>query len=376
MYLAGGALLPAAQAPTEGSIRKRLPADVPHGVAAIIANTLAKEPGSLITDWFGTLLVEGLMRWHERGIKEAAPFAQDWLGYHLTHTPEKYAGPKSRVVDAGGVPISTYAGYFGLAFPCYEMARQLGDARARRVCRAVASIILHQTARDRLGLVAHDDTLQFAIPDTCYFVVDALMLAYRLDPPHGTAFVDDAVYQLRTCIDTFLVRETGLAKTILFDYGLGDTYWTRASGWLMWAITAVLRHLPRSHPAFTGFADDLAALAEGVARVQDESGALRVLVDEESTPLETTGTAMCTMGIHEAMRKGWLPASEAHRRFVDKGWDFVRRNITGDGRIVNAYTGWAVPAEKRIIDEPMDAREMGWIPGFILRAADEMTTEG
>ncbi|MCP5115463.1 MAG: hypothetical protein GY953_31945 [bacterium] len=367
---AGAPLLRGSQ--TVASIRARMPEDVPPGVPVIVANTLATEPGGLITDWFGTLLVHGLMRWHERGITEAGPFARAWLDYHLSHTPDKFAGPECRVVDAGGVPITTYAGYFGLAFPCYEMARLLGDERARRVCRGVASMILHQTARDRLGMVAHDDGLKFTIPDTCYFAVHALTAAYRLDPEKDVAFLDAAVFQLRTYIDTFLIPETGLAKTILFADGVGETYWTRASGWLMWAITAMLRHLPRSHPAFEGFAADLEVLAQGVARVQDESGGLRVLLDERSTPLETTGTAMCTMGIHEAVRRGWLPAR--HSKFVEKGWRFVRRNITDDGKIVNAYTGWAVPAENRRIQESIDAREMGWIPGFILRAADEMTT--
>jgi rhamnogalacturonyl hydrolase YesR len=371
LYLAGSPLLTAGQSAAD-SIRERMPEDVPPGVPLIIANTLAQQPGSLITDWFGSLLVHGLMRWHERGITEAGPFARAWLDYHLSHAPTKFAGPRCRVVDAGGIPISTYAGYFGLALPCYEMARQLGDEQARQVCRGVASIVMHRTARDRFGMVAHDDSLEFTIPDTCYFAVHALMVAYRLAPEKDAAFLDSAVIQLRTYIDTFLIAQTGLAKTMLTDEGLGNTYWTRASGWLMWAITAVLRHLPPSHPAFGGFVSDLAELSDGVAHVQDPSGGLRVLVDDPSTPLETTGTAMCVMGIHEAVRKGWLPAS--HNSFVEKGWKFVRRNITGDGRIVNAYTGWAVPAENRIIQEKMDATEMGWIPGFILRAADEMTT--
>jgi hypothetical protein len=47
-------------------------------------------------------------------------------------------------------------------------------------------------------------------------------------------------------------------------------------------------------------------------------------------------------------------------------------NITPDGNIRQAYTGWAVPAEQGIVE--MDKRSMGWIPGFILSAAHELTT--
>lgn len=76
---------------------------------------------------------------------------------------------------------------------------------------------------------------------------------------------DRAIYQLRTYIDVFLVKETGLAKTILPKTGLGKTYWSRASGWLLWAITGLLRYLPRNDPHFREFQADLAVLAKGIA---------------------------------------------------------------------------------------------------------------
>ena len=56
--------------------------------------------------------------------------------------------------------------------------------------------------------------------------------------------------------------------------GLGKSYWTRASGWLLWGITGVLRHLPAGDPEFRGFAADLNRLASGIARVQDVLQAL------------------------------------------------------------------------------------------------------
>jgi unsaturated rhamnogalacturonyl hydrolase len=180
---------------------------------------------------------------------------------------------------------------------------------------------------------------------------------------------DQAVFQLRTYIDTFLDKDTGLAKTILLKSGLGKTYWTRASGWLLWSITGVLRHLAPGDPQFPGFVADLAALGRGLARVQDASGGLRVLLNDPKTPLETSGTAMCAMGLHEAVRKRWLAAS--FTPFVDRAWAYVRRNITAEGDIRNVYTGWAVPAEEGRIE--MDRVRMGWIPGFVLSAANEMT---
>jgi len=355
-----------------GSKDADLYAGAPHGVRSIIRNTLAEDPASLNTDWFGTTLLQGLLDWHRRGIAEVRPFATAWLDYHLrSGTLSTYSGAKSRDVVAGGIHITTYAGHYGLSFPCYEMAVQFGDERARRTCIDVGKVILHQAARNRVGMVEHDDSGEFAIPDTCYFVVRALMSASALDAQFGLIFREQANYQLRAYIDTFLSRDTGLAKTVLFRRGLGDTYWTRASGWLMWAINSMLRLLPPADPAFGRYLQDLKLLASGMGKAQDPSGGFRVLLDDPGTPLETTGTAMFASGAHEAVRKKWLPAS--YGGAADRAWAFVKSNITEDGGIRNAYTGWAIPAEQRV--PSMDEHKMGWIPGFVLMVADEMTLE-
>jgi rhamnogalacturonyl hydrolase YesR len=271
---------------------------------------------------------------------------------------------------AGGIEITTYCGHFGLAFPCYEMAAQFGDGRAKRIVTEVADIILHRTARNRFGMVGHDDTADFAIPDTTYFVVSPLMLAAALDPARAAVYREQAHYQLRTSIDTFLARDTGLAKTVLLKDGIGKTYWTRASGWLLWAMGGMLRHLPESDPRRRGYVEDMRRLVEGVRRVQDAGGGFHVHMDDPRTPLETTGAAMFAMGAHEGVRRGWLPASVSPA--VDRAWKFVTANITPEGKIRRAYTGWAIPAERG--EMTMDHVEMGWIPGFILSAACEMTT--
>ncbi len=347
-----------------------LPRDTPPGVAAILRETLKSDPGTHNTDWFGTLLVKGLLEWAARGVPQAAAFAKEWLDFHLANQRlSAYSGSRSRLVNAGGVTITTYCGQFGLAFPCWELFRQFKDERARRICLEVANIILHQTSRNRFGMVNHADNDEFAIPDTCYFVVTPLMIAFAIDPAKGAVYRDQAVYQLRTYVDIFLDRDKGLAKTILLKEGLGRTYWTRASGWLLWAITGVLRHLPAADPEHQRFVGDLRVLADGIVRAQDPSGALHLFIDEPASPLETTGTAMSAMGLHEAVRRGWLEARFAPA--AQKAWEYVKTKITPDGKIVDAYTGWAVPAEQRQIE--MDKIAMGWIPGFILSAAAEMS---
>ena len=209
----GGATLLAGQNPGGEALQVRPPRGVPPGVAAIIGRTLKEDPASLNTDWFGTLLMKGMLEWAERGFPETRQFATRWLDFHLrSGRLSPYSGPQTRTVRAGGIFITTYCGHFGLAFPCYEMARQLGDERARRVCVDIGKIILHQTRRNQLGMVADNDHADFSIPDDCYFVVAPLMIAAVLDREQGPAFQAQAVYQLRTFIERFFEQGDGPGK--------------------------------------------------------------------------------------------------------------------------------------------------------------------
>lgn len=345
-----------------------LPESVPIGVAGLLENLLSREPSSFNTDWFGNMPVYGVLLWGRRGVAEARPFASQWLDHHLrTATVAKYSGAKSRSIMAGGLPLTTYAGHFGAALPCLEMATQLHDAQARRVCLELGRVVLHETSRNRFGLVNHDDFSEFAIPDTCYFAVTALMAAAALDAPDAKALRDQAVFQLRAYTRTFLVPGTGLAKTVLFADGLGQTYWTRASGWLLWAMLAVLRGLPDGERKT--LLPDLERLAAGMTRVQDASGGFHVLLDDSATPLESTGALMYAMGVHEGVRQKWLPSK--YSESATRAWEFAKGRLEAGGGLRDSYTGWALPAEKRQMTLGTEAS--GWIAGFVLSAAFEMT---
>jgi rhamnogalacturonyl hydrolase YesR len=348
----------------------RLHDSLPPGVSAILARLLAQAPSSLNTDWFGTMWLVGALQWRKRGVVEVEPFCKAWLAHHLRTTEvAKYQGHRSRPVVAGGIPLTTYAGHFGMSQVCEQMVAQFKDQRARRVAEDLAAIILHKTARNRIGLVGHDDTADFAIPDVTFLAVSSLMIGAALDGQNGAAYRNQALHQLRTSINTFLMKDTGLAKTVYRGDGVGKTFWTRASGWLLWAITSMLRRLDPKHPAFEGFRSDLRTLVDGMKRVQESNGGFHVLLDDPSTPLDATGPAMFALGVHESVRQGWLPVG--YRPASEKAWEFVKANLTEDGVLRNTYYVWALPAENR--DMRLRDESSGWAMGFVLGAANEMT---
>lgn len=361
---------------------------IPSKFQAVIDRMLARDPAYWNTDWDGTMAMESILGWNRRGVEGTLEYARDWLDFHIENDHklsdeefyDTFSGPSTcRIIRGKYLPFTMYSGFFGLPFPCYEIYRINGDERAKDICMDVANAILHKSARNKYGLVLHDDGVSsrdgsktFTIPDSIYFVTKALMIASVLDRVHGEVYRDQALYQIKTCTSIFLDKEKKLAKTVLFPTGLGKTFWCRASGWLAYAITGVLRFLPSEHPEFNRLSLDLKMLADGVKAYQGPDGGLRVLIDQPETPEEISGTAMCMTAIMEGVVEGWIP--DEYDAFLEKAWNFVQNHVSDDGEITAVYTGWAIPAEAGEIIMDQSKTDRGWIPAIILSASNTMTS--
>lgn len=361
---------------------KGLPDNLPENIQQLIKNVLKQEYKIVNTDWFGSIQVEGLLRFAKRGYKEGYDYANDWFNYHVEHdgklTDEEYnkqyEGAKARIIRDGPLTFAIYSAILGVAFPVHELYKVNKSATAKRVCIDVADAILHYACRDRFGMLAHDDTnyTAFAIPDTAYWATRATAIAATLSKDNRVADVywKQSIFQLEQGIKYFLDQEKGIVHTGLFNGERYKTYWCRSQGWLLWAIGGLLRYLPRDHPKFKAIAVSMKTIADGVRKYQSKNGALHVLVDDPTTPEEVTGTCMVLSALKEGIRNAWIP--NIYDDVLNKAWDFVQKSVDKDGKVHNAYTGWAVPAEKKITNL-MDERFMGFVPGIVMVAADEMT---
>ena len=365
---------------TDEQIRSALPAELPAGMARIIRNYYQRQPLEFNTDWAGTMPMWGLTKWARRGLPGALDCVKTWFDAHLQRDPglsdgeflATYNGHRSQVIRGRYLPYTTYCGLYGLVFPLAELYLQTGDQRARVTCLEIADTLMYRARRNKFGLLAHDDNWVYDIPDAGFFACQALMLAAKVDAERGWPYVKHAAAQLRAYIDVFLDRKVGLAKTILGPEGLGKEYWCRAQGWLIWAMTAVLRDLPRTDAAFAGFRDDLEFFADGLAKVVDSDGAIHAMADKPETLAETTGTAMVALALHEAIRRGWL-TKKKYGPLVERMWQFCKKHVTDDGSFEKVYYEWALPAE--LFVESSKTVQYGPHIGALLWLAEEITTD-
>lgn len=354
---------------------------MPSNIRALIERSLSQPYQNLNTDWFGTIQAEALLVWSERGFPSGKDYVTNWLRYHIEQdskssdsgNPGSYEGPKGRIIRNGPLPVSVYAGTLGVAFPCWRLFKMTGESDAREVCISVADIVLHYSARDRFGYIAHDDNsyCSWCIPDAGYFAVRSLADASELvDQMTGKVYMKDAINQAKMSVMLFYDKDMKLTRTLynLAERKPGKTYWCRASGWMVYTLNALLRHLDKDSPDYLYFTSVYRDIADGLVKYQGPNGGLRVWVDDKTAPEEVTSTAMTAGCFSEAIEKGWL--SKDYEVYVAKAWNFVLSSVSSDGRVKNAYTGWAIPAENRELK--IDERDLGFIPGMVMMTAAQI----
>jgi rhamnogalacturonyl hydrolase YesR len=265
-------------------------------IKALIDLTLKQPFDKLNTDWFGTIQAEAILRWANKGYPDGTRYVEKWLSYHIEHDNKlsdeeyltTYQGNKARIIRDGVLPFSLYAGTLGVSFPCFVLYQQTKNENAKNVCLSVANAILHYSARDRFGYMAHDDFdyYKWSIPDVGYFSVRGMADASALvDEKTAEVFLKNAVFQTRTSINLFYDPEKKLTRTIYLEQKEpGKTYWSRASGWMAYTLTALLRHLPKDHPDYKYFTDTFCQIADGLAARQGPNGGLHVWVDDPDSP--------------------------------------------------------------------------------------------
>ncbi|ORY07799.1 glycosyl hydrolase-like protein family 88 [Clohesyomyces aquaticus] len=119
--------------------------------------------------------------------------------------------------------------------------------------------------------------------------------------------------------------------------GASPHVWDRAVGWYFMALVEVLQVYPQNLEGYAKLKGYLVTLAEGLKRVQDESGGWWLVMDEpypsmKGNYIESSATAMFTYGYLKGIRTGLLeesyrdPAVKAYNLLLDR---FVKHEANG-----------------------------------------------
>lgn len=115
-------------------------------------------------------------------------------------------------------------------------------------------------------------------------------------------------------------------------------YWLRANGWGIWAITEVLKGLPKNHPSYNKILALYKAHINALVKLQDTSGMWHNIINIPTAKLETSGSAIITLVIARGVNEGWLDKKK-YTPIAEKAWAALCTQIEPDGQVNNIMVG-------------------------------------
>jgi len=116
--------------------------------------------------------------------------------------------------------------------------------------------------------------------------------------------------------------------------------WGRANGWIIWATSEALLHMPKTHPEYNTVLKIFRNHMEAIVAYQDGSGMWHQVLDHPETFMETSCTAMFTLGMARGVRMGWL--SKKYKDLALKGWGALQNKIGDNGTVKDICRGTSI----------------------------------
>lgn len=136
--------------------------------------------------------------------------------------------------------------------------------------------------------------------------------------------VTEAVRQIEVHAKHLLDPHTGLFRHVWQEtpnsYPGGGSFWSRGNGWGAAGLLDTLEFLPDDHPERDRIVELLRSNAEAVIDLQDRSGFWHLQLDDPTTALETSGTAIYAYTFKRGIDRGLLDDNqygEAAQRAMD-----------------------------------------------------------
>lgn len=155
-------------------------------------------------------------------------------------------------------------------------------------------------------------------------------------------YFDDAALQVKNFSKRLFNQKGGLFKHGWFSSTSQTSlaFWGRANGWIAWATSEALTHLPQSHRDYEAVLEIFREHMAGLARYQDQSGMWHQVLDYPESYEETSCTAMFALAMARGVRNGWLDDSFADRAI--KAWDALAKKIDPDGTVHGICRGTGI----------------------------------
>jgi rhamnogalacturonyl hydrolase YesR len=167
-----------------------------------------------------------------------------------------------------------------------------------------------------------------------YYTASVLANAYAA--AGHRRYADEAVRQCALHAKHLRDEKTGL---FFHDVNLKTgartkAFWARGNGWIIMALADTLTLVPRDTAGYDEVLSIYRSQAAGLLSFQHSSGLLRIVPEEPTAHLETSGTTMLLCGLATGIGAGLLPNSQVEP--LRRGFNEVITWINGKGQLLGS----------------------------------------
>lgn len=186
-------------------------------------------------------------------------------------------------------------------------------------------------------------------------------------------YYDDAAAQIVGFAKRLYMPEEKLFSHIYFirEETPNRIPWGRGNGWIAYAMTEVLLHMPQEHKERKKILALYKEFMEGICACQDKSGLWHQNLNRMETYLETSCTAMFMLSLFRGVRMGWLDPAYSHA--AQKAWEGLKTLcIDRDGVIYGICMGSGCSMEEKYYASLQTIADDDHGTGVVLAAINEM----
>ena len=152
-------------------------------------------------------------------------------------------------------------------------------------------------------------------------------------------YLEEAIHQTLRFDHYLKDDKTGLYWHGYFDHTKknSSSKWARANGWTMMAKTELLLAIPPGHEKRAAILEIFRSHAQALKEYQSGDGRWHQVLDNPSTYLETSSTAMFTRAFAEGILNGWL--DDSFMTPTVKAWKALTQQIDSAGNVAGIVKG-------------------------------------
>lgn len=175
--------------------------------------------------------------------------------------------------------------------------------------------------------------------DDLYMIGSLQIQAY-----HATQemkYADRCANQILAYVDSLQQEDDGLFR---HAYNT-QIHWGRANGWVASAFAEALSKMPSDHPKRTELLSAYRLMMDGLLLHQDKEGIWRQVIDNPSSWLETSCSAMFLFSLATGIREGWIQG-DAYMQAIEKGWLALAEYVDSRGRLTEICEGTEISSDE------------------------------